>query len=749
MKKITCLFLNLSAIMIFFFCGVKLCAQSYTYDKDVYENSAELYVNGDKDLKACDSNGKVYTIDDYKTLFGSNVVGSKLEKKYNVLSDDPIINVIPRYYFNHECEYYSDGEQYFFYIKTSKRKGTLNNCIGGKSGNYFINEVLYVSYKTSLEQKNNVEFLMDEEQKDTFSYTMEVHQFRFFTVDVSKEGAYLPSVFSTMNEVSFSKYLLGKDVVIPMPINKSNGYTFEESDFHYKIDNIVTNSTIINTHTEDNDRGLFFTGSVISDTATKYYTSNENFEDEDYLLDIVGGLLSLIPTKLNTIYTVGAILIKTQADMRNVCYKERLNEQITTKSIIENNLNLLWSNKSEQIKKGGLIKNYMMSRRDLFLQKDSMASFGYIFSYDTTDENLLGAIVNTYLIYDVYFDADKKVSIKHSFNQELCNNDFLETISEDDNISGFNYKMTKNKYIFTPLKTSIYDFNVSNNQKVFIYKDNIKIRNSNLLKANEEYRVEVINDTLVSTYYELKINPIEKLGEVLDEKVSENDSEICLELKFKNINKYQVVVDIYGVFDILENGYCTINLNKQKLYNNIDYFGFIPKMYINSIEYGNIPILLDDSLNLYVRNQNFIVEHNKEIYSTIMNIDGYYNINTEFQFLALFYNFVKDNWISYDDGINDDPYIIGDSHILSFVINRNLDFENFNFKVPNKIYLYGQINGNNYVISNLILNSAYEYFYVENYGSIENIIFQNVSMKSIFEYGSTYGSYKNIVIKEE
>ncbi len=143
-------------------------------------------------------------------------------------------------------------------------------------------------------------------------------------------------MFSTMNEVSFSKYLLGKDVVIPMPINKSNGYTFEESDFHYKIDNIVTNSTIINTHTEDNDRGLFFTGSVISDTATKYYTSNENFEDEDYLLDIVGGLLSLIPTKLNTIYTVGAILIKTQADMRNICYKERLNEQITTKSIIEN-----------------------------------------------------------------------------------------------------------------------------------------------------------------------------------------------------------------------------------------------------------------------------------------------------------------------------------------------------------------------------------------------------------------------------
>lgn len=330
---------------------------------------------------------------------------------------------------------------------------------------------------------------------------MEVHQFRFFTVDVFKEGAYLPSMFSTMNEVSFSKYLLGRDVVIPMPINKSNGYTFEESDFHYKIDNIVTNSTIINTHTEDNDRGLFFTGSVISDTATKYYTSNENFEDEDYLLDIVGGLLSLIPTKLNTIYTVGAILIKTQADMRNVCYKERLNEQITTKSIIENNLKLLWSNKSEQIKKGGLIKNYMMSRRDLFLQKDSMASFGYIFSYDTTDENLLGAIVNTYLIYD--------------------------------------------------------------------------------------------------------------------------------------------------------------------------------------------------------------------------------------------------------DGINDDPYIIGDSHILSFVINRNLDFENFNFKVPNKIYLYGQINGNNYVISNLILNSSYEYFYVENYGSIENIIFQNVSMKSIFEYGSTYGSYKNIVIKEE
>lgn len=143
-------------------------------------------------------------------------------------------------------------------------------------------------------------------------------------------------MFSTMNEVSFSKYLLGRDVVIPMPINKSNGYTFEESDFHYKIDNIVTNSTIINTHTEDNDRGLFFTGSVISDTATKYYTSNENFEDEDYLLDIVGGLLSLIPTKLNTIYTVGAILIKTQVDMRNVCYKERLNEQITTKSIIEN-----------------------------------------------------------------------------------------------------------------------------------------------------------------------------------------------------------------------------------------------------------------------------------------------------------------------------------------------------------------------------------------------------------------------------
>lgn len=752
MKKILLLFFSFVIVFIsvFLLFNIRIHAESFTYNKDIYENSNELYVNGNENEKFCDSMGNNYIIDDYhKSLFASNIAGSKIEKKYNVLDDDPIVNIIPRYYFNHECEYYSDGKEYFFYIVTSKRNGYLNNLVGSKEGNYYISEVLYVNYKTSLKEKQSIEFLkneMNDKNPDSFSYVLDVHQFRFFTVDVCKEGAYLPSMLSVLS-VSFSSRLINKDVVIPLPTNYPNEYKFEESDFHYEINNIACNASIKNMHTTNDNRGLFFIESLISDTVTKYSDSLKTEIDDDHRLDILMDIFSLFGGKISNAITAIKIIYELASDMGWLATTQPYDPLVVTAAdIIDQNITTLQTSKSEQVRDGGLIKNFITARKDLCIKKDSYAEFIYRYSYDTTDENVLGALIDTDLAYDVCFDGNKKISVMHNFKSLVSNEEFFETISENSIIKGYNYKLTSNKYLFVPSSTSIYDFSVDNSQIINISKNGTKIRTNSKLNKGEEYIIEVINDTNISTSYELKVNTIESLSEVINVDIVEDDNNIYLNLQFKNLNKYEVIVLDYGTFNVLDDGTCIISLDKKQIYNKMDYFGIIPNIYINSETYERITVTLDDNINLYIRNQNYIKNHNKEIMTSITKTNGFYNINTEIQFLALFFNHEENTWISFDDGINNDSYIIGDSQNFMISINRNLDFENLTFEIPHKVYLYGIIDGNNHTLCNLILDSSYEFFYIENYGCIKNIGFKNVKMKAIFEYGSTYGIYQNVEV---
>ncbi len=524
-------------ISVFLLFNIKVHAESFTYNKDIYENSNELYVNGDEEQKFCDENGNNYIIDDYhKSLFGFNVSGSKIEMKYNVLDDDPIVNVIPRYYFNHECEYYSDGDEYFFYIITSKRNGYLNNLVGSKEGNYFVNEVIYVNYKTSLKDKQKIE-LLKSERKNTFSYTIDVHQFRFFTVDVTRNGAYLPSMLSTLS-VSFSQRLINKDVVIPIPTNYPDGYSFEESAFHYEINNIVCNSSFTNTHTTNNNRGLFFIESIIEDTAIKY-TDSENIEiKEDYMLDIVTDLLGMFGGKISDIVTVIGLFLKTESTIGYLSYSNsQTGEIITNESIIKESLKIDYTNKTEQVGSGGLIKKFIVTQKDLCIKKDAYAKFNYTYSYDSTDEKVLGAIIDTYLAFDVCFDGAKKISVMHKFTSEVYNGELYDTISENNTVNGYNYKFTTNKYLFVPSSTSIYDFSVDNSQIINISKNGTKIRTNSKLNKGEEYIIEVINDTNISTSYEFFY--IENYGYIKN-------------IKFKNV-KMEAIFEYGSTYGIYQN----------------------------------------------------------------------------------------------------------------------------------------------------------------------------------------------------
>ena len=140
------------------------------------------------------------------------------------------------------------------------------------------------------------------------------------------------------------------------------------------------------------------------------------------------------------------------------------------------------------------------------------------------------------------------------------------------------------------------------------------------------------------------------------------------------------------------------------------------------------------------------------ILKTIKWKNGNYYIFNEVQFLAILYVFEKDYWISFDDGLNSDSYIIGDAMIKSYILTRDLDFNGYTIvDMPSNIYLYGCIRGfededaSGYrYIKNL--NFTNYYLYLENYGYISNIAFENTNLKGLFEYGTTYGTCKFVMV---
>ena len=289
MKRFIGVLFSLFVVFSFFLLSKNVEAK-ISYNPDAFENSDELYLNGDINERYYDKDGSDYTIDDYHTqLFAKNITGSKLSNEYKVLADDPIINIIPKEYFETIGDYSADGKEYYYYIRTTKEVGYLNALVGGKTGNCYKNVLIYVNYEQVRDESRTIEFYTDKHE-DAFYHEIEMHQFIFYTLDLTQDGVYWPALFAPMrNNLSVSKGLSKKKVVIPAPTYKLDEYAFEEKGSHFWIQDIACVESIINTHDENYNNGLFLTSGRIY-TSEKYslrINDDPTIDRGDALLDIL------------------------------------------------------------------------------------------------------------------------------------------------------------------------------------------------------------------------------------------------------------------------------------------------------------------------------------------------------------------------------------------------------------------------------------------------------------------------------
>ena len=260
MKKTFCIIISVITVIFLCLYSNKVEAKE-SYDKNVYENSDEIYINGDINRKYEDTDLNQYVIDDYHTkLLGKNVEGSKLNREYKAKFDDPIVNIIPRDYFTSAGEHYSDGEEYYYHIITTKETGYLNGVVGGKTETCYKSAVIYVNYEQISEPLNSIE-LFKGEAPSCFTHKIDVHQFIFYTLNLKGNEVYWPQVFAAMNKLEVGEYYSYENIVVPKPTYDENGYKIVEHNNHFWINNICCVEQIENTHDENRiDRCYRFSG---------------------------------------------------------------------------------------------------------------------------------------------------------------------------------------------------------------------------------------------------------------------------------------------------------------------------------------------------------------------------------------------------------------------------------------------------------------------------------------------------------
>lgn len=724
--------------------------QNFNYDANVYEDSKKLYLDGDINKPFLNQNNEQYNIDDYHTnLLGANVTGYGYQRNYIVLDDDPIVNVIPRYFFTHEGTFYSDGKEYMYYIITTKEKGHKDANLGKNEGYFFKNLVLYVNYQRSIKDIDKVEFLQGNGGDNYISNNLSMHQFVFYTVNLN--DTYLPNIFCPMSVINFKSVPKNKtEVVIPIPTYQDNTYVLNENNTHFRIKNIGCTASISNTHLESPNDGLFFITSNIKILGKTSEDLNIIDYSDDEFLNYLLKLCINIPTG-NPIISAAQFLIKIgndKEDIYNFIQNIIGNDDVSNikhdnNKIIKDN-DFLSSNKTEQNLKGGLIKRLILATNQVVLATGDI-EFNYRTAYSDEDKFKLGNIFYFQTIYDIYCDSNFVLKINHLNKSELRNEQFIETINTNDEINGFNYQHSSIKYLFIPKEDGLYNFDISNCQEIVLYSNNKAISINSELDAGEQYVIEIKNTSNDNVFYNLKINSLIELQKIDDFRILENKTSFCINITFKTLNNCQVIVDGYCIVDV-QNKKCTINIDKNKVYNESKYFGIVPEIRICLNNDIIMPLIINDEINKYIRDQNFIDTHYTEIVSSIQKDGMWYEINTELQFLAMTYLYSKDTWISFDDGMNNDSYFIADAQEKFIKIQRNLNFCYFEFKMPYKLYLYGGLDGCGYEISNLNLNSEYKYLYLENYGTFKNITFKNCLIKAVFVYDNQYGTYENVTI---
>lgn len=476
-----------------------------------YEGTNELYdmSNENNPSLLLDDNGEPYKVDRYKDdLIGKNIIGNSYNLEFNVISDDPIINIIPKEYFLNNGDHYSYGNGYAYYIRTQTVEATVNGLTSLNVYSCFKSMVLIIDYSSNLEEYNNISRFSIYENNKIDNY-IRIIQYDYYTINntIVRGGYILPY---DLGGYDFSINSNLNNVVIPAPYFNGSGYSFEETK-HYNIRNIICNEQLENLNDSNSTNGLFFNAQDIDYTGYKLKYTSKDFDPTNlvsFALDILGNSVKRI---LSDYSGFASLAIDGFSLAYNIYKCMRNNVSYEFVSDI-NNLDVNSTTKAAQIAYYGyLVKDSLLSLYNLILRNSSdYVDFMYQFSYSDLDERI-STRFNTEFIYDIYLGETKLLEGFYNemtydiYDSNICN------ISLDSKISNeYNNSNAYQAYMFEPYYSEDYYVNVTNSQSVIVKDSNNEevIKKNNgayYLEKYQEYYIIVSNDSSNAKIYDIII----------------------------------------------------------------------------------------------------------------------------------------------------------------------------------------------------------------------------------------------------
>ncbi len=499
-----------------------LSQESYS---NYYENSDLVYEMSDlSNITPYLYNNEEVLIDDYKDkLYRSTLVketDNTNHDYYNILDDDPIVNIIPKELFTKEIDVVIvDGDEYTYTIKTEPVRDINDGFI------YYISHVMVLDIDSNIE---NYSFNVTNDLIETTVTKL----FEYKYVTLSKENDYSAPTF-LRNQIldhnddgvlEFSPYARVdnsfNDDYIVFPYFEVLPFTFREVN-EWTIGNISFLANIMNANTlnqsDDNyncqlDDGCFFTGNRVEcETCEREI---ENYEEEyneiifkeaasivEEITDVILDKYVPVVSTTKEIFSKGISIahsicnIISHLDNTNIVYTE----YDTTESFTSGT-NYSYATTESQLKNyGNLLKTAFLYLEPPLTLNGNYVKSMYHYAYEK--ENI-PAVFTEVISYDINVDGNS-YNVVHS---NIKNIGLKEVNTSTTNYISGEYNMLgcATAYNITPQYSQNYSINCGEND-VIIYDVNQNIVSTSkncYLEKNKTYSIYVINNSDESIIYD-------------------------------------------------------------------------------------------------------------------------------------------------------------------------------------------------------------------------------------------------------
>lgn len=500
-----------SIIFIYVISGVNINASQSNIDLSQYYCETDtIYDMSDASniTPFLDSSNNELTIDDYKEkLLGLNILGNKrgIHLEYNVLDDDPIINIVPRECFTSIGSYFKDGDAYAYYVKTTTKNATNYMHIEDTLRTYFRSDVLIIDYESNVDEIN---YNFNESY---IKQSLNVHQYVFYTIKLDSEIIYLPTVFDIIDfsvDSNFDK----NNIIIPVPKLGVNNYIFDETASNL---NVRSNSAYIsmeNEHDSNENNGRFLVAAFAKYNGyEEANTTNEKPNVYEVLTNVISLGLSF-STSFGGVSTIISVygVVGELFDLwltKNYTYNVETSNENMFKQI-----KLLELFKESQISTyGRLIKDILFigdTKNIKMFYNGNYMEYGFGFGCDSGDAT--STTFNSTIMYDIYDDNNILQSVAHTDSFRLIDetNKELEvgvTLENEYNMLG-----TSQTYYFYSNNSQNYKIYVGMGQTLNVYDSlgNEIISNGNYyyLENDKKYNIVVSNFSGLDVEYSITID---------------------------------------------------------------------------------------------------------------------------------------------------------------------------------------------------------------------------------------------------